>query len=283
MVMTVVSLLALGTVVCLHLPSLPRHWMLDWAVPWFFFASGFWYARSAKPYGEQVRARVKSLLVPYCLWNLAWFPILFAANWLGTRYCGASRVVDGSAACVFRCLGLNPCAWPALVPTWFLRALFAVVVVVGGVERLLAFGVRRAAAVRLVVCGFFWGVYMTCDLWMPAGEAWRGFFSFGLPHFGCAWFATGLALAEVTRGHGQAPSAPWIRAARRQMMPVYLLHAPVIVTLGWGAKALHRFDLLTTAIGDAVMWVVGVGGAVVLGEALRRAAPRLAVVLFGGR
>ena len=144
--MTVVSLLALGTVVCLHLPSLPQHWMLDWAVPWFFFAGGFWYARSAKPYGEQVRGRVKSLLVPYCLWNLAWFPILFVANWLGTRYCGASRVVDGSAACVFRCLGLNPCAWPALVPTWFLRALFAAVVVVGGVERLLAFGVRRAAA-----------------------------------------------------------------------------------------------------------------------------------------
>ena len=66
-------------------------------------------------------------------------------------------------------------------------------------------------------------------------------------------------------------------------MPVYLLHAPVIVTLGWGAKALHRFDLLTTAMGDAVMWVVGVSGAVVLGEILRRQAPCMTVVLFGGR
>lgn len=284
MAMTFISLLALGTVVCLHLPSLPQHALLGWAVPWFFFASGFWYARSAKPFGEQVRTRVMSLLVPYFLWNLIWYPILLMANWLGVRCCGATRVVDGSLSCVIRCLGLNPLAWPALVPTWFLRALFAAVVAVGGLDRLLISAGCRRMVGRAAVCLAFWLAFATRFCWMPEQAAWQGFFSFGVPLLGCACFATGLVAADlVGRFHLNEPQGPWVRMVRRQMMPVYLLHAIVIMVVGWGAKALHCFDLLATGVGDVVMWVVGVGGAVVLGEALRQRAPRIAALLFGGR
>lgn len=41
--MTILSAVALGMVVALHVPTLPKHWLLDLAVPWFFFASGFWF------------------------------------------------------------------------------------------------------------------------------------------------------------------------------------------------------------------------------------------------
>lgn len=277
-----INMIALGTVVCLHLPSLPQHLALDWAVPWFFFASGFWYARSTKPYGEQIRSRVKSLLVPYYLWNLIWFPVLFVVNWIGWKYCGASRMVDESVACVVRCLGLSPIAWPALVPTWFLRALFMAVVIVGALDRLLMSKDRRTVTGRLAVCVFFWLVYASQPLGMFPSPAWRGFFSFGVPLLGCACFATGL-LAEAGLRPSSVPQPSWVRMVRRQMMPVYLLHAVVIMIVGWGAKALHCFDLLTTWVGDVVMWLVGIGGAVVLGEVLRRLMPRVAGLLFGGR
>lgn len=282
--MTFISLLALGTVVCLHLPSLPQHVLLGWAVPWFFFASGFWYARSAKPFAEQVKARVKSLLVPYYLWNLIWFPVLLVANWLGGRYYGALRVVDGSAACVIRCLGLDPLAWPALVPTWFLRALFVTVVIVGGLDRLLMSSGCRQTVGHTVVFAFFGLAYATRSVWMPETSAWQSFFSFGVPLLGCACFAAGLVAANaVRRSRLDRSQAPWVQMVRRQMMPVYILHAIVIMIVGWGARALHCFAFLTTGFGDVVMWLVGVGGAVALGEALRRRASRISSLLFGGR
>ena len=84
-------------VVCLHLPSSPKHWLLDCAMPWFFLASGYWYSRSSKSFGENVRERVRSLLVPYYLWNILWFPILFSVHWIGLRYCGTDRAVDFSS------------------------------------------------------------------------------------------------------------------------------------------------------------------------------------------
>jgi len=67
------------------------------------------------------------------------------------------------------------------------------------------------------------------------------------------------------------------------MMPVYILHAAVIVAVGWAAKALGLFGYLATVTGDVVMWFVGIAGSVAIGEALRRFAPRAAKVLFGGR
>ena len=131
-VMTGLSAVALGLVVAHHVPSLPQGGILGFGVPWFFFASGFWMMKEDFDWSGEVCKRVKNLLIPYYLWNVVWFPILFGCNWIGWRYCGANRVVDGSWECVIRCLGLSPWQWPALVPTWFLRALFVVVLVVGG-------------------------------------------------------------------------------------------------------------------------------------------------------
>lgn len=279
---TSISCLALAMVVCLHLPSFPKHWLLDCAVPWFFLASGYWYSRSSKSFGENVRERVRSLIVPYYLWNILWFPILFSVHWIGLRYCGMDRAVDGSLSCVLRCLGLSPFAWPALVPTWYLRALFVTVVMVGGVERLIR-RVCGETAGRVLTCALFAGACLTQHLWAPEGRFWDGFLVYGLPVYGCAWFAVGMLLGRFMRRLPDARQSPASAFLRRQMMPVYLLHAPVLIVCGWVARALHCYDRLTTPVAGIVLWIVAVISAMLLGEALRRLAPRSAACLFGGR
>lgn len=282
-VMTVLSAIALGLVMGLHLPTLPKHWLFELGVPWFFFASGFWFGKSSRSYGENLRVRVRTLLVPYYLWNLLWFPVLFACNWFGWRYCGAQRVVDGSLACVLRCLGLSPFDWPALVPTWYLRALFVAVLVVGGVARTLAADAADRKTGGWTVAGIFWAAELTRRWWLPTDALWTEFFAFGVPLSGCAYFATGQAVARHFRSVEMTAVPQWANRLRRQLTPVYVLHAAVIVAGCWAAKALGFFDRLATTEGDVVMWFVGIVGAVAIGETLRRFAPRAANVLFGGR
>ena len=280
---TLVSAVAMAAVVCQHLPTLPKSVLFDWAVPWFFFASGFWYAQSERSYSEQVRRRVRTLLVPYFLWNVIWFPILFCADWLGSRYFQAPNNVSLSIPCLVRCLGLDPTDWPALVPTWYLRALFVAVVAIGGLD-VLARRFRAPQVVRLIVCAVLWTSVATQASWMPDGASWRGFFSFGVPLVGCACLATGLLAGSCPRLSRTSSSAPpWLAVVRRQMMPIYLLHVPVILSVCWLARALGIFGLLATTGGDVAMWFVAVLGAIASGLAMKRCFPRLHVILFGGR
>ena len=44
-------------------------WLGETGVPAFFFISGLWFFYSKKTYIEKIRNRIKSLLVPYLLWN----------------------------------------------------------------------------------------------------------------------------------------------------------------------------------------------------------------------
>ena len=280
--LTVVSAVAMADVVCQHLPTLPKSVLFDWAVPWFFFASGFWYAQSERSYAEQVSRRVRTLLFPYFLWNAIWFPILFCAAWLGSRYFHAPDSITLEIPCLVRCLGLDPTAWPALVPTWYLRALFVAVVAIGGLDA-LARRSRAPQVVRLIVCAALWASVAAQSHWMPGGAAWRGFFSFGFPLVGCACLATGLVLGSCLRLSRPASSAPWLAVVRRQMTPVYLLHVPVILSVSWIARATGIFGLLATTGGDVAMWFVGVAGAIAAARFLRQGCPRLCAVLFGGR
>lgn len=118
---------------------------------------------------------------------------------------------------------------------------------------------------------------------MPADSTWDGFFVFGVPLHGMMCFAAGGLVSNVV---GRLPNENQGKIAsviRRQLMPVYILHAVVIVSAGWVAKALGRFGVLSTIQGNVVMWFVGVIGAVAIGEIMRRRKPDTARILFGGR
>ena len=298
LVMAIASAVAMALVVCNHLPTSPRGGVIEWGVPWFFFASGFWFANSQKSMMENVRVRIKSLLLPYYAWNVIWFPILFFFNWVGWRYFGATRIVDGSITCVIRCLGLSPFAWPALVPTWFLRSLFVAVVVVGSLNNVLRRTLRAknkflgVDVSRLIVCSLCCGAYWTWHALGPKEQLLQSLFVFGIPLSGCAWFAVGMVMEEIvhsltgTAGVGfpvNERSRKWSECIRRQIVPVYLIHVPVILFVGWVFKAFHCYHALETTTGDVVMWVVGVIGAIATGELMRRKIPRVAKMLFGGR
>jgi len=90
------------------------------AVPTFFLISGFLLAGHADEKGwwrNAVRKRLLTLSVPYLLWGT-----LF---WLFDYF----RSHDLSLPCLLRSLGLTTCDMPGLYPLWFVRSLFAIVVI----------------------------------------------------------------------------------------------------------------------------------------------------------
>ena len=287
MAMSLCSVMAMALVVCHHLPTYPQGGILEWGVPWFYFASGFWYAAKPRKLSAEILKRIRTLLVPYFLLNAIWFPVLFLANWVGWKYLGAERVVDGSAASVIRCLGFNPWAWPALVPTWFLRALFVASIGVGGIWAVLDAVVQEGRQPRIVLRALtalvLWAVVLMRHRWCPVDGHWADFFVFGVPLYGMACFALGGFTSTMVGVDGSLAIHPFVTTVRRHLMPVYVLHAIVIVVCGWVARAAGAYDILLTINGDAAMWIVGVVGALLLGEAVRRCSPRFAELIFGGR
>lgn len=285
--MSLISVMAMGLVICHHLPTHQQGGILEWGVPWFYFASGFWYASKPRKFRGEMAKRIQTLLVPYFLLNAIWFPILFFANWIGWKYLGVDRVVDGSVPSIVRCLGLCPWAWPALVPTWFLRSLFVAVFLVAGVwaafGSMLRNGRKARIAVQASVALVMWSVVLTRHSWCSTDGHWADFFVFGVPLHGMACFALGGLVSTLIDVEG-CVSVPALAATiRRQVMPVYVLHAVVIVACGWIARAAGCYDKLLTLPGDVVMWFVGVVGAIFLGEIMRRNMSKFAGLVFGGR
>jgi len=285
--MSLCSVMAMALVVCHHLPTHPQGGILEWGVPWFYFASGFWYDAKPRKWNAEILKRARTLLVPYFLLNAIWFPILFLANWAGWKYLGAERVVDGSAASIIRCLGFNPWAWPALVPTWFLRALFVASIGVAGIWSVLDAEVLKGRKPRIVLRALtalvLWSVVLMRHRWCPADGNWADFFVFGVPLYGMACFALGGFASTVAGIDCSHAVHPFVVGIRRHLMPVYVLHAIVIVVCGWIARVAGLYERLLTINGDVAMWIVGVAGALLLGEEIRRCSPRFAELIFGGR
>lgn len=293
-IITIVGVFAMGCVVAHHVPASTNDGILKFGVPWFFFASGFWmggkfigcYGNAASVWKQECARRVRTLIVPYFLWNLIWFPILFAANWIGWRYCWVERVVDGSFDCVIRCLGFSVWQWPALVPTWFLRSLFVASVIVGAVW--VGFskcgkGLRFAWIVRTATAAvIFWAIEFILGKYGPDGEWWDSFLCFGIPVYGMACFASGGLLSAIVKAQSKS-SNRIIACVRRQMMPVFLLHVPVILFISWTARAVGRADIFADTFVNVIIGIAGISGAIVIGEVMRAFIPRMTGILFGGR
>lgn len=130
------------------------------AVPLFFLLAGRLFFRGAglsrTDYVRKLRSRVRTLFVPYVLWNL----ILAAAFVIAARVPQLGSLVSGKQAA-----GLFEGPWeafatvfglgrdPIVYPFWFLRDLI-VVVVLG--TPLFALLYRRAAIVGLLALGVPW-------------------------------------------------------------------------------------------------------------------------------
>ena len=165
------------------------------AVPLFFWMSGFFffldYGGTRREYGAKLRARVRTLLVPFLFWNAATLLVfgvvqalpatrgMFAA---ATRFVCDYRLADYLSAL----LGLE--RFPAAYQFWFIRDLM-VVVLLAPVGQLLLRFVPRMSVLILMGLWFF-------DVWpvaIPSAAA-VAFFHAG------AWCArTGFRPAALDR------------------------------------------------------------------------------------
>ena len=117
--------------------------------------------------------------------------------------------VKANWAWVVRGLGLSPFAWPIDVPTWFLRSLFVVVVMMG----LIIVGLRIKATdwgKKIGVAAVLWTAYLIqcCICTSPRANA---FFEFTISLQGLALFATGILLSPLLISKAPYPYSCFMR------------------------------------------------------------------------
>lgn len=99
-----------------------------WAVPFFFCASGFFLAGhigSSGWYQLELRKRFQSLLIPYVLWNIAYWAFMLLLDVGVAVSQGRQVVIQFDPVNVF---GLNLSKMPICFPNWYLRSLILLVV-----------------------------------------------------------------------------------------------------------------------------------------------------------
>lgn len=108
-----------------------------WAVPFFFLASGFWFAIGGYVEGTVglrtfYQSKVRSLLIPYLCWsflgNILTLPLTVINNYLSGRYLlERSFLGKGSLGSTFDCLLAITSPEPTgNGPLWFLRCLIII-------------------------------------------------------------------------------------------------------------------------------------------------------------
>lgn len=139
------GLLCACMVVMRHIGLVPERGKLVWwvwqlfvsydaltmvAVPFFFLASGFFlggHVGEEKWYSREVRKRINSLLIPFVAWNLIYFVLMIALDYIAGIVGFHPHILipaHATIADLFNAVGLNPFCSPALGPLWFIRTLF---------------------------------------------------------------------------------------------------------------------------------------------------------------
>lgn len=209
------------------------------AVPYFFLASGFFLARRIRDdglwYDDAVTKRIRSLLLPFLLWNaIGWLFLLIVVGFAeshgiktGLKLPVCTGWVDAAAH-----IGLHPLRTTAHPHTWFLRSLFVNVLV----SPLIAILIRRAKAwtIVLVALALAGLDYVAVVLGAPALA---NFAKFIFSIEGLVYFSAGMLIClkwdrlklPRTVSRGLALSG-WILVAAK---PIVALTADPAHGVGW--------------------------------------------------
>lgn len=163
------------------------------AVPFFFFAAGFFLAgRTDEPlwFRKALKKRFWTLVIPYCIFDLAYWV------WIKS-FSGLASVLGGgcfwSAFKVSLDLLLADAGLtlhkPFLTLLWFVRCLLLLVLISPMVVSLTRS--RRVGGVWLCICFTAYGV-LSPSAWPSSGWAWKLFYDFTL--MGLFWFSAGIFL-----------------------------------------------------------------------------------------
>ena len=291
------------------------------AVPYFFIASGFFLARHFDEEGWWLREtgkRLKSLGPPYVAWSLAaWLVsvlVSVAFDMAAHRPLAAClHLPRGNDWCVV--FGLDLSTYPLNGPLWYVRCLFALVAASAALEWVAGkFGIPWLAGsfLFLLFCRCIpAGAWNTCLyhaalglFYFSAGIALRKTPPGALPPgaaplsglLGLAFLAAKMAVAArgwpfthvlmtialpflLFSTWQMVPGTAWPDGLTSCAFPVFLMHIPVIRLLeplllhaGLGKLPVACAELAAgVACSCAVAWF------------LRKRAPGMASVLFGGR
>lgn len=142
---SVLSFIAMVTVVCIHSDPLPLMEDLDsfctnlsvissmlkeWAVPYFYVVSGFFFARCymQRTYWQFMKGKVRSLIIPYLLWGgvygtIMMLPLEMAVNkFHGDSLLFNTRIVGGVLHTLDRIFGIFYSS-PYDGALWYVRML----------------------------------------------------------------------------------------------------------------------------------------------------------------
>lgn len=294
------------------------------AVQFFFLAAGYLFAGHMGEegwYGRQVKSRVKSLLVPYVIWNVAYAFFMVglseAARHFGVSW-GFATSWDGLCWQNVGILGLNPLGFPSLGLLWFVRCLIVFAVV----SPIFLLWTKRRGWILAVLFACVQLAYVilfpepTEGPWQPnwLGNAWlravtyfgagvwlrfnaRGGFHIrraeavlvlalgwallAVDNKVCGWIGTPIAMVGLWYS---LSGEAWNKSLTSCAFPIYLLH------LFWAWFAASLISILglkewfaASAIAWAVKYCIMAGGSILTALLLRWFCPRFAAVVFGGR
>lgn len=288
------------------------------AVPFFFIASGFFLAGRIGAtgwYGDAVKKRVRTLLVPYFLWCVLFSVWEIFIKWVSSGQVNWASVAEPKM--VMSATGLYPFRWPGLPPLWYVRSLFVLVLLSPVIYKFQNFsrGVICLFMVYLIACpgpegdGFVHyqlrngllplaGVfYFSLGMLLRRLEGslqlpWRVSFGAGVAGvlliIGRAWAISRGCQCGVYLGclaipclliavRSIIPSCKWPRILTTASFPIYLVHKFVYA-------GLFSYGGNPTTISSCVAAIVGVllsSWAIVV--LMRFCIPRFAAVAFGGR
>lgn len=288
------------------------------AVPFFFVFSGYFLARHfGKPgwWGEQMARRVRTLLVPYCIWSAIVFIQVILVDGIAPWY--DIRTLRGFT----RVTGLNLCAMPLFGAMWYVRALLLFALV----SPVLFLVVRKTRGWALPVLFLAYAILAPGEppAWLVFPKGLTEFFRAGFSLEGLFFFCLGAHLfwhpVEIRRGVGlwcgvvggllvvlrlvcvfkgwpmpiclrtlfipalmvavwvYAPSSRWPATLLAATFPIYVMHGLVIKLTRVYVILPHTSVFWIAQIALAVLIAVSISGLV------HRFAPRVASVLWGGR
>lgn len=104
-------------------------WLGETGVPGFFFISGFLFFYSRKPYGRKISTRMRTLLIPYVLWNS-----ILLALYVVAYFAGFQPEINGKPLADYDAIDYLRVFWdrgsydngnfvPLLCPLWYIRNL----------------------------------------------------------------------------------------------------------------------------------------------------------------
>lgn len=133
-------------------------WLGETGVPFFFFISGFLFYYSHKTYYEKIKARCRSLLTPYFLWNA-----LFLTAYITAFALGFPQDINGKSMVDYSFSDYLRLFWdrgsyadgnfvPLLCPLWYIRNL----IIMSIISPILYYIIRYVREVFLIFVAVWW-------------------------------------------------------------------------------------------------------------------------------